>query len=90
MLYSMDKACNQESEVLHKCMLTNDKASKCSIDAGSNKKGQPRMANPLNLFGAEGETRTRTDIYPLDPEPSASTSSATSAHRKAEKSLISY
>ena len=30
--------------------------------------------------GAEGETRTRTSIRPLDPEPSASTSSATSAH----------
>ena len=36
-------------------------------------------------FGAEGETRTPTDIHPLDPEPSASTSSATSALRKAEK-----
>ena len=29
--------------------------------------------------GAEGETRTRTGVRPLDPEPSASTSSATSA-----------
>ncbi len=29
--------------------------------------------------GAEGETRTRTGKPPLDPEPSASTSSATSA-----------
>ena len=37
----------------------------------------------LILFGAEGETRTRTDIHPLDPEPSASTSSATSARRRA-------
>ena len=32
--------------------------------------------------GAEGETRTRTGVHPLDPEPSASTSSATSAHAK--------
>ena len=34
----------------------------------------------FEINGAEGETRTRTDIHPLDPEPSASTSSATSAH----------
>jgi hypothetical protein len=33
------------------------------------------------LNGAEGETRTRTAIRPLDPEPSASTNSATSATR---------
>ena len=33
---------------------------------------------PMNR-GAEGETRTRTGKPPLDPEPSASTSSATSA-----------
>ncbi len=33
----------------------------------------------LILFGAEGGTRTPTGIHPLDPEPSASTSSATSA-----------
>ena len=31
------------------------------------------------VCGAEGEIRTRTGIRPLDPEPSASTSSATSA-----------
>ena len=35
----------------------------------------------LDMSGAEGETRTRTDIHPLDPEPSASTSSATSAQK---------
>ena len=29
--------------------------------------------------GAEGESRTPTGIRPLDPEPSASTNSATSA-----------
>jgi hypothetical protein len=29
--------------------------------------------------GAEDETRTRTGVRPLDPEPSASTNSATSA-----------
>ncbi len=34
----------------------------------------------LDMSGAEGETRTRTGVRPLDPEPSASTSSATSAH----------
>ena len=73
------------SEILYGYMLTNDRASKCGIDAGSNKKGQPKTANPFNLFGAEGETRTPTGIHPLDPEPSASTNSATSAHRKAEK-----
>ncbi len=32
--------------------------------------------------GAEGETRTPTGVIRLDPEPSASTSSATSAHTK--------
>ena len=31
------------------------------------------------ICGAEGETRTRTGRPPLDPEPSASTNSATSA-----------
>ena len=34
------------------------------------------------ICGAEGETRTRTGVRPLDPEPSASTSSATSARLK--------
>ena len=37
------------------------------------------MWKSLILFGAEGGTRTPTGIRPLDPEPSASTSSATSA-----------
>ena len=46
--------------------------------------GQKKRNIEIALFmfiidGAEGETRTRTDIRPLDPEPSASTSSATSA-----------
>ena len=39
------------------------------------------------IFGAEGETRTRTDIHPLDPEPSASTSSATSARGRGNFSI---
>ena len=34
------------------------------------------------ICGAEGETRTRTGVRPLDPEPSASTSSATSAQKQ--------
>ncbi len=34
--------------------------------------------NP-EIFGAEEKTRTSTRIPPLDPEPSASTNSATSA-----------
>ena len=33
------------------------------------------------MSGAEGETRTPTGKPPLDPEPSASTSSATSARK---------
>ena len=33
-------------------------------------------------YGAEGETRTRTGLLPLDPEPSVSTSSTTSAPEK--------
>ena len=37
----------------------------------------------LQANGAEGETRTPTEKPPLDPEPSASTNSATSARIKA-------
>jgi hypothetical protein len=37
----------------------------------------------LILCGAEGETRTPMSIRTLDPEPSASTSSATSARTRA-------
>ena len=50
-----------------------------------------KKKNPLNnqrvvfSFGAEGETRTPTGEPQLDPEPSASTNSATSAR----SSLIS-
>ena len=37
--------------------------------------------NDLTLsYGAEGGIRTRTELLPLDPEPSASASSATSAY----------
>ena len=35
--------------------------------------------------GAEGETRTRMGLLPLDPEPSVSTSSTTSALEKQEE-----
>ena len=42
---------------------------------GSNEKSCSKVL----IDGAEGETRTPTEIPPLDPEPSASTSSATSA-----------
>ena len=34
------------------------------------------------IDGAEGEIRTRTGLPPLDPEPSVSTSSTTSALEK--------
>ena len=37
------------------------------------------------ICGAEGETRTPTRIHGLDPEPSASTSSATSARTGANE-----
>ena len=37
---------------------------------------------PFVNFGAEEKTRTSTRIPPLDPEPSASTNSATSATLK--------
>jgi hypothetical protein len=47
-----------------------------------------RIHKQNKTVGAEGGTRTPTGIHPLDPEPSASTSSATSADRKAEKGLI--
>jgi hypothetical protein len=45
------------------------------------KRGQAVLPNPLNLLGAEAGTRTPTGVRPLDPEPSASTSSATSASK---------
>jgi hypothetical protein len=44
--------------------------------------GEPKRYKSLILCGAEGETRTRMSIQTLDPEPSASTSSATSARGK--------
>ena len=48
------------------------------------KKGFLIVANHLEtlsvIVGAEGEIRTPTPVRALDPEPSASTSSATSAH----------
>ena len=37
----------------------------------------------FEMYGAEGETRTPTSLRPLDPEPSASTNSATSANEVA-------
>ena len=57
-----------------------------SVDqnAGQSQKNGPQtesrtgISNCFNC-GAEGETRTRMSIQTLDPEPSASTSSATSA-----------
>ena len=41
---------------------------------------QPYILN--KIYGAEEKTRTSTRIPPLDPEPSASTNSATSATHK--------
>ena len=48
--------------------------------------GLNNYLRPLMIyrFGAEGETRTRTGVRPLDPEPSASTNSATSARNKVD------
>ncbi len=43
------------------------------------KEAPPRKCALFVVFGAEGETRTPTAVRQLDPEPSASTSSATSA-----------
>ena len=50
-------------------------------------KNKNLLHNTGGLFfcGAEGETRTPTGIHRLDPEPSASTSSATSARCSKEK-----
>ena len=45
---------------------------------GSQTESRNRVSNCFN-FGAEGESRTRTGVRPLAPEPSASTISATSA-----------
>ncbi len=48
-----------------------------------NQKGLAQIELTLcNFVGAEGGTRTPTGIHPLDPEPSASTSSATSAQKQ--------
>lgn len=38
--------------------------------------------NPLLSCGAEGETRTPTPLRELDPEPSVSTNSTTSARKR--------
>ena len=46
------------------------------------------MAQPIDFTGAEGETRTPTKIHSLDPEPSASTNSATSAFLRKKIDLI--
>ena len=44
------------------------------------KRKKPVIAHGLSFFdGAEGETRTRMTVRSLDPEPSVSTSSTTSA-----------
>ena len=48
------------------------------IEKGCN---QMKIAALDILIGAEEKTRTSTRIPPLDPEPSASTNSATSATR---------
>ena len=48
---------------------------------------QPLWITAFNIGGAEGETRTRTAIQPLDPEPSASTNSATSAQKTHDKRI---
>ena len=42
-------------------------------------KGYSLLAVALNSDGAEGESRTPTGEPPLDPEPSVSTNSTTSA-----------
>ncbi len=39
-------------------------------------------------MSAEGETRTPTEDPPLDPEPSASTSSATSAQKNFQFEIV--
>ena len=54
---------------------------------GQSQKNGPQTASRSDISncfncGAEGETRTRMSIQTLDPEPSASTSSATSARGK--------
>ena len=43
------------------------------------KKEPANQLIPLLFFGAEGETRTPTRLRALDPEPSVSTNSTTSA-----------
>ncbi len=43
------------------------------------KEASQNQLTPRNDPSAEGGTRTPTGIHPLDPEPSASTNSATSA-----------
>ena len=52
--------------------------AKSQVDEVLGVLGMPRC---LILLGAEEGTRTPTGIHLLDPEPSASTSSATSARK---------
>ena len=47
--------------------------------------GRNLMKRLEKIDGAEGETRTRMGLLPLDPEPSVSTSSTTSALEKLEE-----
>ncbi len=57
----------------------------CRVCAGwqIKKKGKPTyVCFPLIANGAEGETRTPTGEPPLDPEPSVSTNSTTSARKR--------
>ncbi len=58
----------------------------CGVAGREKKKGRQSFGFPpcYTNLGAEGESRTPTSIRPLDPEPSASTSSATSARSVSE------
>ncbi len=63
--------------IFHQCFLYNYIRE---IFKKITKKGLSRNGlTPYNYYGAEEGSRTPTGIHPLDPEPSASTSSATSA-----------
>ena len=75
--------CNKQSFMLYGASLRHGQSDMISAAAAGNKKRgyNQNDCNPFSKFGAEEKTRTSTREPPLDPEPSASTNSATSATR---------
>ncbi len=54
------------------------------LDKMKRKRVSSELLTLPGLFGAEGETRTPTSLRTLDPEPSVSTNSTTSALKRGQ------